>query len=62
MPHVMRAGADPAKSYVDERIAKLTEKVHKMANILKTLNGDRWKYIEEHAVAIFIARESDLVS
>lgn len=61
VPHVMRAGSDPIKSYEDGRVQKIFEKVSKMANCLKTFNIERWKMICEYSFAIFDAREKEFV-
>lgn len=61
VPHVMRAGSDPIKSYEDGRVQKIFEKVSRMANCLKTFNVERWKMISEYSCAILNARENEFV-
>jgi len=61
VPHVMRAGADPIKSYEDGRVQKIFEKVNKMAACLKSHNAERWKMIGQSAFAIFESKENEFV-
>jgi len=61
VPHVMRAGSDPIKSYEDGRVQKILEKLSRMANCLKTFNVERWKMIGEYSFTIFTAKESEFV-
>lgn len=61
VPHVMRAGADPIKSYEDGRVQKIFEKVNKMATALKSHNVERWKMICEYSFTIFTAKENEFV-
>jgi hypothetical protein len=49
VPHVMRAGSDPIKSYEDGRVQKIFEKVNRMATALKSHNVERWKMICEYS-------------
>jgi len=53
VPHVMRAGANPIKSYEDGRVQKIFEKVNKMAVCLKSFNAERWKMIGDKCFEIF---------
>jgi hypothetical protein len=61
VPHVMRAGADPIKSYEDGRVQKIFEKVNRMATALKSHNVERWKMICEYSFTIFTAKENEFV-
>ena len=61
VPHVIRAGADPIKSYEDGRVQKIFEKVNRMATALKSHNVERWKMICEYSFTIFTAKENEFL-